>query len=125
MQTIQQIDPFETTRKKLESWAHWIRQGGLNLGAKNIFHNLVKSTTKRINTNHITDDDALLLDYAIASLIKKDPETGNTLKAYFISSCNYSLVSRTLNISRHKAMSLVNSGVAWIDAFLEGNKEKA
>jgi hypothetical protein len=118
-QSIQQADPFEDTKWTLEQWAAWVRMGGIALGNTSVLAGMIQEVKDSSSVLcSITDDEAIVVDMAIARLGTRDEEMAKVTKGYFLWRCNYSTVSQLLKIDRKKVARLVDAGVAWIDGVL-------
>jgi hypothetical protein len=73
----------------------------------------------------ITDDQALVVDGAVARLTKRDEQMGLFIWLYFGAKWPMLRVASAHKISEGKAREIVRQGSAWIDGVLEGLSEAA
>ena len=112
-QSISQKDMFSETRELLSQWAKWVMAGGKTI---NILAAMMQEPSK--TPYWITDDDALILDVALARLKQKDKETARVTISYFYHMENSTATAEYLRINRRRVVSLVDAGIAWVDAYL-------
>lgn len=118
MQRIDQQKDFFITRWWLEQWAAWVCSGGSG-SVHPIAAMMKEAIDSESNNCCITDDDALIIDRGLARLKRRNIETGRVTMSYFIHRCNASIVAGYMNINRNKVSVVANSGIAWMDAYLE------
>ncbi|CCN38216.1 putative Phage antitermination Q-like [Vibrio nigripulchritudo SFn27] len=103
----------------LEQWGRWARvNSDLTVGYPSItsFTKLLGST---LPSPLINDDDAMLVDSAVARLNRRDEEMGQAVVLFYTGGSNVSQVARWLDIDRRRADVLVKSGTAWVDAAID------
>jgi len=71
-------------------------------------------------TPMITDDDAVVVDYLVARLNRRDAILGRALIGYFRDFLSYRQLAVRMACSKQLAELYMRSGVAWIDGHLEG-----
>ena len=116
-QTIDQQEVFSDTEWWLEQWAAWVMLG-MGSGSSSAFASLITKESERSLRCMITEDEALVIDSALATLKLRCTETGQATIKYYLWNCNTSEVARAMKINRRRADSLIKAGVAWIDAHL-------
>lgn len=73
----------------------------------------------------ITDDLALVVDGAVARLVKRNQQMGDFVWAYYGYKHPAMRVGREAGMSERKAREIIKAGVAWIDCALEEIREAA
>lgn len=113
--------PLGDTEWLLEQWGSW-RMSGMGvpryvsqLAAVMDQFNPQPSTQSYL----ITDDVALIVDGALAKLIKRDQQMGDFVWFYFGAKWPANRIAREAGISERKAWELIKAGVAWIDGVLD------
>ncbi len=102
----------------LDQWARWAQVNpGVSLGYPTVtpFRRLLGST---VPPPLISDDEATVIDSAVARLCRRDGEMGRAVVLYYFGGGNVSWVARTMQVHRKRADMLVQSGTAWIDGTL-------
>ena len=119
-QTCDQLDQFWETRDKYERWALWVLEHN-TFSTCSIFGVIVPpdGDRKRRRDHNLTTEEGLKLDACLARLIKKHPDTGMLTKSYFLSGSNYTSVSDHFKIERKRLKLVVESGIGWLDAYLD------
>ncbi|SHO57825.1 antiterminator Q family protein [Vibrio quintilis] len=110
---------IHTTDWLIEQWVHWLRhnrEGVAGYASSSTFTRLLGNG---LPSPGITDEDAMLVDGAIARLSQRNPQMAKALTLYFFAGGNISYVARQLNLDRRQATILVKSGTAWIDAVID------
>ena len=112
------IIDINDTPRLLEEWAIRSR---INTGSKVGYPSSCPFVIKQ-GSSHlaITDEEAQQIDAAVARLIHQDKEMGEVLRLHYFNSCNVSLTARKKRIDRKRAYVLIQSGIAWVDAKLDG-----
>ncbi len=110
---------IDNTPWLLEQWARWaLVNPGVSLS-----HPTVTPVREQLGSTLplplINDDQALVIDSAVARLCRRDNEMGSAVALYYLGGGNVSWVARIMQIHRKKADLLVKSGSAWVDAALE------
>ena len=110
------------TRWLLEQWARWSNVNpGLSLAYPNAtpFRRLLGTT---VPSALISDEEAEMVDRAVAKLLCRHPQMGKVVALYYLSGCNVSWVAKAMGIYRQKANELLQSGTAWLDGVLAGSE---
>jgi len=102
----------------LEQWWRWSHTDvGLCLGyPSSSFNAEMQGST--VPMPLITDDVAMVIGEAVARLMKRDAEMGNSVVMYYSCGQNVSSASRRLKMPRKRVDVLVKAGTAWIDGRL-------
>lgn len=112
---------LEDTQFLLEQWGKWVLSGGVaSIGYPCIqpFRQLLGSSVKSLS---ITDEQALRIDATLAKLKKRDYEMGRVVITYYLSGTPVTKLADLLDMPLAKTRTLLQSGIAWIDAALEFN----
>ncbi len=102
------------TEARLQEWGRWVRAGGVSLGASRVFE---QGST--VPTPMIADDEALLIDRAVARLKRRDRFVGEVICLYYIEGGTEAAVGRRLRRSRTTIAGARKAGIAWIDGVLD------
>lgn len=108
----------------LDQWARWSRVNpGVSLWYQSgsMFSRLTGTTLK---SPIINDDEAMVVDHAVARLNVRDSEMAQALVVYYFSGGNTSHVARALDMNRRKADTLVKASRAWVDGVLARDEKK-
>lgn len=73
----------------------------------------------------VTDDLALVVDAAVARLLKRSQQMGDFVWYYFGAKWPALRIARETQMSEAKAREIIKAGVAWIDCALEEIREAA
>ncbi|MGN9464400.1 antiterminator Q family protein [Pseudomonas syringae] len=113
------------TEYLLEQWGWW-RMDGMGVPRyMSQLHALIRDNTPcegGRNEYVIVDDVALVVDGAVARLIKRDEQMGLFVWLYFGANWPALRIARHYGIGEAKARQIIKAGVAWIDGSL--NQEK-
>lgn len=119
--------PLGDTEYLLEQWGSW-RMSGMGvpryisqLAAVMDQFNPQPSTQSYV----ITDDVAMIVDSALARLIKREQQMGDFIWWYFGAKWPANRIGRVHGMSERKAWELIKAGVAWLDCALEEIREAA
>lgn len=110
------------TAERLEQWGRWVRNGGYQSGYTSV--NMGLGST--VATPHITDEEALAVDCAVARLKQREPILGLVITCYYVRRWSHAVIAREIGqpASREKIRRLLGSGEAWIDAVIWDEKTK-
>jgi hypothetical protein len=109
--------PKTTTEALLTEWGKWSRGGLGELGttsAMAVAMRLVEPASCRIDPN-ISDEDALLVDRAVAQLIAHDKVMGEVVALTFVRGVGERELAMRLNISRDRAAKILAGAIGWVD----------
>ena len=108
------------TPERLMEWGRWVRSGGCDSGYSRV--NMALGST--ISTPHITDEEALVVDAAVARLKRREPRLGLVLMCYYVRGWSLTIIARELGekASREKIRGMLNVAEAWIDAVIAPNE---
>ena len=119
--------PLGDTEYLLEQWGSW-RMAGMGvpryvsqLAAVMNQFNPEPSTQSYV----ITDDVALVVDAALARLIKREQQMGDFVWFYFGAKWPANRIARESGMSERKAWELIKAGVAWIDGAIDRSADAA
>lgn len=104
---------LEETKTRLREWGTWVRSGGINPGYAAV--NLVAGCGGGCT---VTDDQALVVDGAVARLKAREPQLGKVVLAYYVRGWDYSMIGIEVKMSREKVRVLLRSAEAWVDGRL-------
>jgi hypothetical protein len=119
--------PLGDTEYLLEQWGAW-RMAGMGVPR---YVSPVAAMMNQFNPEPstqsyvITDDVALVVDAALARLIKREQQMGDFVWYYFGAKWPVNRVAREHGISERKAWELIKAGVAWIDGAIDQTTEAA
>lgn len=99
---------LEDTKTRLCEWGTWVRSGGQSLGYSAV--KLIASGGGAV----VADDDALVIDRAVASLKQREPQMGKALVNYYVRGWDFSMVGLEIGVSREKARVILRSAEAWV-----------
>lgn len=120
--------PLGDTERLLEQWGWW-RMDGMGVPRYiSPLYALIRDNNAGeggIKEYSMTDDLALVVDQAVARLVKRDQQMGDFIWAYFGHKQPALSIGRKAGISEGKAREVIKAGVAWIDAILENIREAA
>lgn len=105
----------KSTVQRLIDWGKWSKDDGICRSLQGTLGRLKGSTVRSVSIN---DDEGELIDRMVAKLIRRNRLMGDAVKLYYKFNMNYRSVGYQLHTNKNKAQSLINSGVAWIDAAL-------
>lgn len=107
-----------TAEDLLERWGRWVVLGsGVSCCA---------SRENTLLSPMITDDDALMIDGLMGRLLKRYPECGKVLMAYYTSrDTSLMEVGKKMRFGEEKTRQLWKAGVAWIDGALDIRRQAA
>lgn len=103
---------LEDTKARLTDWGQWVRSGGSMTGYSAV--NLMAPS----GGCDVPDDEALMVDRAVAALKKREPDLGKALVNYYVRRWNYAVLGLELRVNREKARVMVMTGEAWVDSRL-------
>ncbi|CAM3536813.1 Phage antitermination protein Q [Vibrio aerogenes CECT 7868] len=120
---------IHTTDWLIEQWVCWIRHNREGVAGYASCSPFTRLLGNGLPSPMISEEDAMLVDRAIARLNQRDPQMAKALTLYFFAGGNISYVARQMNFDRRQATILVKSGTAWIDAVIDlsktGNKSES
>jgi len=103
---------LEDTKNRLQDWGEWVRSGGPSLG-----YSAVKLAASCGGCT-VPDDEALVVDRAVARLKRREPVLGRVLVNYYVRRWDYTMIGMEVKMSREKARVLLRSAEAWVDGRL-------
>lgn len=115
------------TEYLLEQWGWWRMDGQGIPGHVSQMATLMSlaNPVKAAKAYRITDEVAAMVDQALARLIRRDQQMGDFVWYYFGAKWPANRIGRENEMSEREVRQLIKSGVAWIDASLEGMREAA
>lgn len=119
--------PLGDTEYLLEQWGSW-RMSGMGVPR---YVSQFASLIARVNPCNdelsyvITDDTAMLVDGAIARLIKRNQQMGDFVWLYFGAKWTAVRIGEQNGMAERKAREIIKQGVAWVDSALEHFREAA
>ncbi|QHF02428.1 antitermination protein Q [Pseudomonas asturiensis] len=120
--------PLGDTEYLLEQWGWW-RMDGMGVPRYvSQLHALIRENTPSeggVKEYVVTDDLAMVVDGAVARLIKREQQMGDFIWYYFGAKWPALRIGREMNMSEAKAREIIKAGVAWIDCALEEIREAA
>ena len=115
--------PLGDTEWLLEQWGSW-RMDGMGVPRYVSLSHGAAATTSGI-TYTLTDDAALIVDAAVARLIKRNQQMGDFVWLYFGAKWTAIRIGEQNQMAERKAREIIKEGVAWIDSALEHLREAA
>jgi hypothetical protein len=112
--------PKTTTEALLTEWGKWSRGGLGELGATSamaVAMRLVEPASCRIDPN-ISDEDALRVERAVASLKDHDSQQFNAIFLFYVVGLGEVQVAMRMNVSRDRAGKILSAGRGWVDCWL-------
>ena len=119
--------PLGDTEYLLEQWGSW-RMAGMGVPR---YVSPVAAMMNQLSPEPgaqsyvITDDMALVVDAALARLIKREQQMGDFVWLYFGAKWPANRISRESGMSERKAWELIKAGVAWIDGAIDRTADAA
>lgn len=119
--------PLGDTEYLLEQWGSW-RMAGMGVPR---YVSPVAAMMNQFNPEPgaqscvITDDMALVVDAALARLIKREQQMGDFVWLYFGAKWPANRIARESGMSERKAWELIKAGVAWIDGAIDRTADAA
>lgn len=104
---------LEETRQRLQAWGNWSRNSGLSMGYAAV--NLTGSTGGGCD---VSDEEARVVEDAVADLKAREPQLGKVVLAYYVRRWDYSMIGIEVKMSREKVRILLRSAEAWVDGRL-------
>ena len=119
--------PLGDTEYLLEQWGWWRMDG---MGVPRYVSPLLALMRDNVQMPStasyvITDDQALLVDSAVAKLTQRKGQMGLFLWLYFGAKWTMVRVGESAGISERSAREIIKAGVGFIDGFLHGMSEAA
>ena len=115
--------PLGDTEWLLEQWGSW-RMDGMGVPRYVSPSHGAAATTSGI-TYTLTDDAALVVDAAVARLIRRNQQMGDFVWLYFGAKWTAIRIGEQNRMAERKAREIIKAGVAWIDSALEHLREAA
>lgn len=101
-----------STEEVLKQWGCWVRSGRQLPGLADTQRRQAGAGTA------LTDEEALVVDRAVAQLKHRDPEMGRAVFDYHAGLLSIRSLGQVLDVGETKAMRLLKSGEAWVDCYL-------
>ena len=120
--------PLGDTEWLLEQWGFWRMDGmGVPHYVSPLYALMCDNTQCHggIKEYSVTVDLALVLDGAVARLMKRDQQMGNFIWLYFGAKWTALRIARENEMGEAKAREVIKDGVAWVDSALETIREAA
>jgi hypothetical protein len=115
--------PLGDTEWLLEQWGSW-RMDGMGVPRYvSPSHGAAASVSGVDYT--LTDDAALVIDAAVARLIRRNQQMGDFVWLYFGAKWTAIKIGEQNRMAERKAREVIKAGVAWIDSALEHFREAA
>lgn len=119
--------PLGDTEYLLEQWGWWRMDG---MGVPRYVSPLLALMRDNVQMPStasyvITDDQALLVDSAVAKLTQRKGQMGLFLWLYFGAKWTMVRVGESAGISERSAREIIKAGVGFIDGYLHGMSEAA
>ena len=114
--------PLGDTEWLLEQWGSW-RMDGMGVPRYVSPSHGAASVTGSDYT--LTDDAALVVDAAVARLIRRNQQMGDFVWLYFGAKWTAIRIGEQNKMAERKAREIIKAGVAWIDSALEHIREAA
>jgi hypothetical protein len=111
-----QLETIGDTRSRLVEWGRWVRAGGAGLGYG---RGLILPLGATVRSPMITDDEAVLIDAAVARLRRRDYEMGACIVMYYPGQKTDQRIGEMLRLSRSKVQQLRYAAESWIDGALQ------
>lgn len=104
----------------LTQWGRWVWQGaGIpGYGISQIYaimRDNVEQPTSRLPAD-INDDEALMVDSAVAALWRRRPETADCLRIYYCTDMTMEQVGKIMKLPRLKVRELIIAGNNYVQA---------
>ncbi|CAG36740.1 antiterminator Q family protein [Desulfotalea psychrophila] len=119
---------MEFISEKLTNYALWLRVSPvphLGYGRLAISCCWQDYPAYELQPVEISDEEAMLIDTAIARLRQRKASVAEALMVYYLSKENTSYVARELGMDRRKVTQLVSMGESWVAAWLEKDSESS
>jgi len=111
----------------LKSWSVWARHDTLSHLAHarvTCFAKLIASSDSRYSCL-ISDDDAMMIDRAIAKLRQRDEKCYRALILHYYYRFSVSKIAKTMRIRRAKVDTLLKSAMFYVDALVSMSAQEA
>ncbi|KGS16298.1 antiterminator Q family protein [Pseudomonas coronafaciens] len=115
--------PLGDTEWLLEQWGSW-RMDGMGV-PRYVSPSYGAAETGGGREYTLTDDAALVIDAAVARLLKRNQQMGDFVWLYFGAKWTAVRIGENSGMAERKARELIKAGVAWIDSALEHFREAA
>ncbi|WP_223528360.1 antiterminator Q family protein [Pseudomonas sp. A-RE-23] len=107
----------------LTQWGRWVWQGaGVPGYGISPLYALMRDNVEQVTRSlpaAISDDEALMVDRAVASLWKRYPKTADCVRFYYCTGMTMQSVGNGLGLSRLKVRELIIAGNNYIQACLD------
>ncbi|VVP61754.1 hypothetical protein PS870_06435 [Pseudomonas fluorescens] len=115
--------PLGDTEWLLEQWGSWRSDG---MGAPRYVSPSYGSAAVGGGMEYtLTDDEALVIDGAVAKLIRRNQQMGDFVWLYFGAKWTMVRIGESARISERSAREIIKGGVGFIDGYLHGMSEAA
>lgn len=110
----------ESAEQLLRQWGLWVRAGRQLPGLTDM-----QDRTASVDDEHrwesmnLTDDEALLIDRAVAQLKLHDRAMGEAVFTFHAGRVTHRTLAGMMRVSRSKAELLLRSGEAWLAGYLQ------
>lgn len=107
----------------LTQWGRWVWQGSgvPGYGVSQIYA-IMRDNVEQPTANlpaAITDDEALMIDRAVAALWRRYPVTADCMRFYYCTGMTMQSVGKGLGLSRLKVRELIIAGNNYVQACLD------
>ncbi|AXF52813.1 MAG: antitermination protein Q [Podoviridae sp. ctdb7] len=107
----------------LTQWGRWVWQGaGVPGYGVSPLYAIMRDNVEQPTANlpaAITDDEALMVDRAVASLWQRHPRTADCVRVYYCTGMTMQAVGNLLDLPRLKVRELLIAGNNYIQACLD------
>lgn len=115
--------PLGDTEWLLEQWGSWRMDG---MGVPRYVSPSYGSAAVGGGMEYtLTDDEALIIDGAVAKLIRRNQQMGDFVWLYFGAKWTMVRIGESAKISERSAREIIKGGVGFIDGYLHGVSEAA
>ena len=112
---------LKTTEWLLINWGKWAKDNnGLGYPSIEPYERMRASQSAG---PQITDDEAMVIDRAVAELIAAKPREGDALARYYLYRPTYRELGRQLRKHHAVVAQWVDSGRSWVDGWIVGQIE--
>ncbi len=115
--------PLGDTEWLLEQWGSW-RMDGMGV-PRYVSPSIMAAASGGGCQYTLTDDEALVIDSAVAKLSKRNQQMGDFVWLYFGSKWTMVRLGESAGISERTAREIVKGGVGFVDGYLHGLSEAA
>jgi|GEM_PF-2080308 len=107
------------TVERLEGWARWMRSHKLSSNCSSLYVLMKESMGGVVSMELPDDEEALLIDAAVARLKCRDRELFDVLWKYFIEGLSYLEIAEQMSCGRSRVKVLRDTAIMWVDGRLD------